>query len=205
MRGSRKKRVLCLPLLAVGVTAAVELLNHKVSAGGLAPFWSFITDRPLALAVDILLVLITLLPGLFLRRQVFWWTLVSAVWLVMGAVNGFILLNRMTPFTIADLTVLNTGLDTLPNYLSGGYLVLLGAAAAALLAVLAGIFVKGRRCTDGRRQRAITGAAALAPRWLPWAAAGRWPSTRVSCPVSLPIWPTPMKIMAFPTAFCRPG
>ncbi|WP_455582011.1 LTA synthase family protein [Dysosmobacter sp.] len=161
MRGSRKKRVLCLPLLAVGLTAAVELLNHKVSAGGLAPFWSFITDRPLALAVDILLVLITLLPGLFLRRQVFWWTLVSAVWLVMGAVNGFILLNRMTPFTIADLTVLNTGLDTLPNYLSGGYLVLLGAAAAALLAVLAGIFVKGRRCTDGRRQRAITGAAAL--------------------------------------------
>ena len=37
----------------------------------------------------------------------------------------------MTPFTIADLTVLNTGLDTLPNYLSPGYILLLAAAVAA--------------------------------------------------------------------------
>ena len=34
----------------------------------------------------------------------------------------------MTPFTVADLTVFETGLDTVPNYLSTGYIILLIAA-----------------------------------------------------------------------------
>ena len=91
-----------LVLLALGVTLAVELFNQKVFTQGGTGLWDFLTGAPLAFAVDMLLVLVTLVPALFLRRQAFWCTLLSAVWLSLGAVNGFILVNRQTPFTVAE-------------------------------------------------------------------------------------------------------
>lgn len=140
------RTLLRLALLALGNTLVVELFNHKAFTDGPGSFWTFLTGAPLAFAVDVLLVLASLIPGLFLRRRVFWYTLISTVWLAAGAVNGFILLNRMTPFTMADITVLNSGLDTLPNYLSKGAIVLLALGVAALAAGLVLLFWRGPRC-----------------------------------------------------------
>ena len=127
---------LYLPLLALAVTVVVELFNHKSFTDGPAGFWRFMTEEPLAFLVNFLIVLVTLCPAFFLRRRAFWCALVSFLWLICGGVNGFILLNRMTPFTVADLTVFETGLDTVPNYLSTGYIILL---IAALVLVAAGL------------------------------------------------------------------
>ena len=96
---------LYLPLLALLVTIVVELFNHKSFTEGLTGFWNFLSQDPLAMLVNVLIVLVTLVPAFFLRRRVFWCALVAFLWLVCGGVNGFILLNRMTPFTVADLTV----------------------------------------------------------------------------------------------------
>ena len=138
------RHLLWIVLLALGDILVVELFNHKAFTDGLEAIWAFLTDAPLAFLVNALLVLVTLVPALFLRRRVFWCTLMSAVWLVAGAVNGFILLNRMTPFTMADITVLNSGLDTLPNYLSKGAIVLLILGIVALIGGLVMLFWKGR-------------------------------------------------------------
>ena len=129
---------LYLPLLALLVTIVVELFNHKSFTDGPAGFWRFMTEEPLAFLVNFLIVLLTLVPAFFLRRRVFWCALVAFLWLVCGGVNGFILLNRMTPFTVADLTVFETGLDTVPNYLSTGYIILLVSALAAVAILLLG-------------------------------------------------------------------
>lgn len=159
----RKNRALfCIPLLALAVTTMVELFNHKAFTDGPGAFLEFIKNAPLALLVNVLIVLLTLAPAFFLRRRVFWCALVSAVWLMGGGANGFILLNRMTPFTAADLTVLNTGLDTLPNYLSSGYLVLLAAAVAVLAAGLALLLWKGPKNGVSGKRRLLSGLAALA-------------------------------------------
>ncbi len=155
------RHLLWIVLLALGDILVVELFNHKAFTDGLEAFWAFLTDAPLAFLVDALLVLVTLVPALFLRRRVFWCTLMSAVWLVAGAVNGFILLNRMTPFTMADITVLNSGLDTLPNYLSKGAIVLLILGIVALIGGLVMLFWKGPRCGQPWRIRRRTGLAAL--------------------------------------------
>ena len=161
-RPTRCIAFLYILLAALADTLIVEMFNHKTFTGGFASLWRFLSHHPLAFAVDVLLVLLTLLPALLLRRRVFWCVLVSAVWLMGGAVNGFILLNRMTPFTTADLTVLNTGLDTLPNYLSTGYIILLAAAVALLLAGLVLLLWKGPRNQLPRRRRVLAGLAALA-------------------------------------------
>ena len=120
-----REAFLYIPLLALGLTLISELFNHKAFTDGPSSFWQFVTENPIAFLVNVFLVLVTLAPAFFFRRRMFWCALVSVVWLMGGAVNGFILLNRMTPFTVADLTVFQTGIDTLPNYLSTPYIILL--------------------------------------------------------------------------------
>ena len=164
--GTRRGRclrsaLLWIPVCAALVTLIIELFNHKVAVNGLGDFLDFVRQGPLALLVNFLLVLITLTPALLLRRRSFYVTLAAAVWLIAGGVNGFILLKRMTPFTTADLTVLKTGLDTLPNYMSKGYIILLAAVLAVLCAALILLFWKGPRCRAGLRQRILTGVIAL--------------------------------------------
>ena len=152
---------LFLALLALADTLVIELCNHKVFTDGFEAFFAFLLHHPLALLVNFLIVLVTLVPAMFLRRRVFWCALMSAIWLGGGAANGFILLNRMTPFTIADLTVLNSGLDTLPNYLSKQTIVLLAAAIILVLAGLVLLFWKGPRNAVESRRRILSGMMSL--------------------------------------------
>lgn len=151
-----------LLLLAVADGLVVELFNHKTFTTGFSDFWLFVSRYPLAMAANVLIVLVTLAPGLLLRRRGFWYTLVSAVWLIGGAVNGFILLYRMTPFTTADLTVLNTGLDTLPNYMSKGYIALLAGALALLVGALVYLLLRGKRSEWSWKRRLLSGVLAIA-------------------------------------------
>ena len=157
-----RRAFLYLPLLALAVTVVVELFNHKSFTDGPASFWRFMTEEPLAFLVNFLIVLLTLCPAFFLRRRAFWCALVSFLWLICGGVNGFILLNRMTPFTVADLTVFETGLDTVPNYLSTGYIILLIAALVLVAAGLVLLFWKGPRSSCPLRTRILTGIGAMA-------------------------------------------
>lgn len=53
------------PLLALGITVVVELFNHKTFTEGFSSLFEFVTDNPLALLVDALIVLVTLVPALF--------------------------------------------------------------------------------------------------------------------------------------------
>mgnify|MGYP006880503900 CR=1 FL=1 len=86
----------------------------------------------------------------------------SFLWLICGGVNGFILLNRMTPFTVADLTVFETGLDTVPNYLSTGYIILLIAALGAGGRRAGAAVLEGPRSSCPLRTRILTGIGAMA-------------------------------------------
>ena len=158
----RRSAYLWVPLLALAVTLLVEMFNHKVFTTGFSSMAGFLTRHPLAFLVDILLVLLTMAPAFFLRRRVFWCTLAAAVWVIAGGVNGFILLSRMTPFTTADLTVLNTGLDTLPNYMSKGYITLLVLSLALLLAALIFLLIRGRRNRESLLRRLVKGIIAMA-------------------------------------------
>ena len=153
---------LCIPLLALVLTLVVELFNHKTFTEGFSSLGEFLTDHPAAALVNFLLVLITLVPALFFRRRIFFCAVVSFAWLLAGAVNGFILLNRMTPFTVADLTVFQTGIDTLPNYLSTPYIILLTAALVLIAAGLVFLFWKGPRSAVSGRARLLSGMVSLA-------------------------------------------
>ena len=152
---------LYLVLLALAVTLTVEAFNHKAFTDGPAALLRYMTRSPMAFLTNAAILLAVLAPAMFLRRRLFWCGVVSIIWLAGGAVNGFILINRMTPFTVADLTVFNTGLDTLPNYLSKPYLILLGAGVVLAAVSLGLLFWKGPRNRRSGRQRLLAGLAAV--------------------------------------------
>lgn len=77
--------------------------------------------------------------ALLFRRRVFAMCMLSLIWLTLGIVNGVILSNRMTPFTVYDLKSLEDGLSIVSNYFSVTTLVL--AIAGVLALVLAIIFL----------------------------------------------------------------
>ncbi len=72
---------LFLALLALADTLVIELCNHKVFTDGFHAFFGFLAHHPLAMLVNFLIVLVTLVPAMFLRRRVFWCALVSVIWL----------------------------------------------------------------------------------------------------------------------------
>lgn len=157
----RSLAFLYIVLLAFGLTIFIELLNHKAFTSGLGSFLRFVTGNPMALFVNCALVLVTLAPALFIRRRVFWCTVVSIILLIGGSVNGFILLNRMTPFTVQDLSIFKTGLDTIPNYLSTKWIVLLVVSLVLAVAGLAVLFLKGPRSKLDFYHRGRSGVLAL--------------------------------------------
>ena len=103
----------------------------------------FFFDKPLVFLYNALILFATLLVASVFRRRVFVFTIVTIFWLTVGIINGVILTQRMTPFTVKDLSILDDGLTIVTNYLSTTEIVL--ACIAVLLALLGLIFlfVKG--------------------------------------------------------------
>ena len=148
--------------LAVGMTLYMEIWNQK-SLGGL---WNFIGNRPVAFGINLLIVLATLVPGFLFRRRIFYVTFMSLVWIIGGTVNGVILTQRITPFTINDFDVVQTGLGVLPNYFSNTELYAMAGGIIATVVILVIVFCKApkvekRSLWKGALITAICVAAAL--------------------------------------------
>ncbi len=70
-------------------------------------------------------------------------TIVSLFWLVIGIVNGVILTQRMTPFTVKDLSILDDGITIVSNYMSTFQIVMAAIGVAVAIGLLVLLFIKG--------------------------------------------------------------
>ncbi len=93
----------------------------------------FMVQQPLVYLANMALVFSLLSLSMLFKRRIFVTTLLSLVWLSLGIVNGVILSNRMTPFTVKDLSNLNEAIAIVENYFSVGTVI----AFIALVTVLA--------------------------------------------------------------------
>lgn len=96
----------------------------------------FFAKSPLVFLFNVFIIFSTYSIVLLFRRRIFWYVVVSTLWVALGVINGVILLNRMTPFTTKDMANLSDGLSIVTNYLSTGVLIL---AIIGTLVVLAGM------------------------------------------------------------------
>ena len=99
----------------------------------------FMVQNPLVYLANMALVFSLLSLSMLFKRRVFVTTLLSLVWLSLGITNGVILSNRMTPFTVKDLSNLNEAIAIVENYFSVGTVI--GFIALVTILVVGFIFL----------------------------------------------------------------
>ncbi|MBR5488652.1 MAG: LTA synthase family protein [Firmicutes bacterium] len=105
----------------------------------------FMVDEPLVFCYNSLIIFATILIASVFRRRTFVFLILSVFWLIIGIVNGVILMKRMTPFTVKDLSNLEDGFSIISNYMTP---LTIALAAVGILLVVGGLvllFVKGPR------------------------------------------------------------
>ena len=70
-------------------------------------------------------------------------TVITIFWLIIGIVNGVILTQRMTPFTVKDLSILDDGITIVTNYLSTAQIVMAAAGVVFAIGLLVLLYIKG--------------------------------------------------------------
>lgn len=117
-----QRRMLLLPLLALGLTLIVELLNRGCLPSRL---WDYICHRPLYFIYNTLIVLTTLIVSeLFKRRKA---TLVSMsiLWIILGVVQFLVVKYRTQPFCSVDILMLKDAFSLITIYFSWSQIILM--------------------------------------------------------------------------------
>lgn len=103
----------------------------------------FMFHDPLVFLYNTLIIFATLVIASVFKRRLFVFTMITIFWLVIGIVNGVILTQRMTPFTVKDLSILDDGITIVTNYLSTAQIVMAAAGVVLAIALLVLLYIKG--------------------------------------------------------------
>lgn len=122
--------------LAFVLNLAIESISRHSLIEGI----QFFVHSPIVFLYNVLIIFGTLSISFLVKRRVFVYVVVSLLWMALGITNGVILSNRMTPFTVKDIAVLDGGLDIISNYLNNTEIVMLVAAIIVGLVLLGLLF-----------------------------------------------------------------
>jgi len=127
---------------AIFLNLIIETLG-RLSTGTVFSGIEFMMTNPMVFFYNAFIIFATLLIASVFKRRTFVFTMVSIVWLALGIVNGVILSNRMTPFTVFDLSNLEDGATIVTNYFTTWQIVLIGVAILAAIGGIVLLFIKG--------------------------------------------------------------
>lgn len=113
---------------AIVINFVIEALSrHSVVAA-----WKYMTDTPLVFLYNASMIFLTFTIVYLVRRRVFARIIISALWLLLGVVNGVMLMKRVTPFNAQDLKTFTEGLSLFTNYFSVSELIMMGVGLPAV-------------------------------------------------------------------------
>lgn len=150
-----------ISLLLHAIWACVlYFIMEAISRHSLVQGWKFMVGSPLVFLFNAFTIFATLLLVYLVRRRVFLRTVISALWLLLGCVNGYMLSVRVTPFNAQDFNMILDATTMLDKYLSDGQgvLIIVGLTVAITCIVLIGI--KGPKF-KGKMRHLIAGIAAV--------------------------------------------
>ena len=117
--------------------------------------WNYMTGKPLVFAYNTAFIFTTMLIVYLFHRRFFWRVVVSVFWLFLGAVNGILLMNRVTPFTGPDLHMLTDGIAIMQKYLPAYGVVIGCIVIGAIVIGLITLFIKGPKYKEKIRYRYV--------------------------------------------------
>lgn len=139
-----KNYVVLLIVTAVVLNLIIEALaRHSLIQSVL-----FLVESPVVFVCNVMLILSLISFALLFRRRVFAMSMLSLVWLALGIINGVILTNRMTPFTINDLSSLKDGLSIVTTYFSKTTMILAVAGIVVLILAIIILFRKAPKMKE---------------------------------------------------------
>jgi phosphoglycerol transferase MdoB-like AlkP superfamily enzyme len=90
-------------------------------------------------------IMVSLSIALLLKRRVFYVSLISGIWVILGIVNRVLLETRVSPFNASDLRLLDAGLSMVNQYFTPLLIVLVLVALAVVVLILVLLFIKGKK------------------------------------------------------------
>lgn len=143
-----KRHIVNCFVLSIVLNMAVEAISRK----SFLLLFEYIFSRPYVFFYNSLIILLTLLPVLFIRRKTFYYAIVSVVWLGAGIINSIILIFRTTPFTASDLLLIKSAINVLNKYLTVKQIwifgIILGIVVCLVIALVVRLFIKAHKYTD---------------------------------------------------------
>ena len=139
-----------VPLQALGC-CLLYLVIEAISRHSFLRAWHFMTERPLVFLYNGFLIFTTTSVAYLFRRRVFARVVAFSFWLLLGVINGVVLLNRVTPFTGPDLQLLSDMGKIIGKYLSAGELVGIIAALIAFAGFLVWFWFKAPKYQGKRK------------------------------------------------------
>lgn len=112
-------------------------------------------SHPAVFLFNTLIIFATMTLALLFKRRRFAWFIISLVWLIIGTVNGVILISRMTPFTLYDLLNVTDGLTIVTTYFSKIQIILFMIAASLGIAALVLIFIRSEKWKNIHYKKSI--------------------------------------------------
>ena len=124
-------------LLSCGICFAIEWISRH----SFTEACSFLMDRTTVFLYNSLLVFTSLTVVYLFRRRCLARILISVTWLLLGTVNGCVLLKRVTPFSYTDLKMVKDLLTMQSNYFTKQeeIFVVIGLIVLVLLLILLAI------------------------------------------------------------------
>ena len=121
----------------------IETLARKGFNGVL-----WMLESPVVFFYNCLIIFATLVIATLFKRRVFFITFITTLWLAIGVTNGVILMNRLTPFTMKDLTAMTDGLTILTNYFTIPQLIGIGIGIVAIFIAFVVLWIKAPKKKD---------------------------------------------------------
>ena len=152
------KYLLIMAIIALLINLYMEWFARLTTSPVECFRWAF--SSPLVFLYNALIIFVTLTFALIFKRRRFALFIISLIWIMLGSVNGMILMSRMTPFTLYDLQNFADGLTIATTYYSVGQLILAGAGVLVLILAIIMIFVRSEKWKNIHYKKSI-GAIAL--------------------------------------------
>lgn len=143
---------------AIVLNLIIETLGRFTTTsilGGLG----FMFTNPVVFFYNTLILFSMLVIASVFKRRLFVFSLISLFWLIIGIVNGVILTQRMTPFTVKDLGIIEDGITIATNYLKTGHIVLAVLGVIVLISGIILLYIKGPKKEDVHWKRNIVAVA----------------------------------------------
>ena len=134
--------LLSIPLQFLGCFV-LYFIMESMCRHSVVEAWEYLRLSPLIYLYNTYLIFTTSMLVYLCRRRILARIVIGSIWFALGAINGFLLLNRVTPFTGPDLKLLADAASIMNKYLSPSSLVLVMIGVGILILFFVFLFWKG--------------------------------------------------------------